>query len=194
MTTDNRLAPATVRSGSLPAVADGQEDVESALASRLARVVDSAVEVLGVDGVGLMLLDQHDALRTAGFTGLPTSALERIQIELDEGPGIDASRRGTTIAVSDLADSPGYGELWRRVSGTGIRAVLSSPVWVWGSVIGNLNAVRHDRHRWTSTEIRGNDAYAKVIGVTLDLAVRTVDAACDIQQTERSLRPDLAGH
>lgn len=191
MTAEGEPAAASVRSSSPPPVTGGDQ-VESDLARRLSRVVESAVEVLGVDGIGLMLLDQHDALRTAGFTGLPTSTLERVQIELDEGPGIDASRRGTTIAVSDLAEAPAYGELWRRTADTGIRAVLSSPVRVWGAVIGNLNAVRHESHRWTPTEIRGNEAYAKVVGVTLDLAVRTVDSARDIKQTERSLRPDFA--
>ena len=43
-------------------------------------------------------------------------------------------------------------------------------------MVGNLNAVRHRAHRWTEMEIRANEAYAKVIGVTLDLAVQTVDA------------------
>ena len=40
-----------------------EDEVESVLAHQLARVVESAVEVLGVDSVGLMLLDHHDTLR-----------------------------------------------------------------------------------------------------------------------------------
>ena len=69
MTREDELTPATLLSTRLPAVA-APDEVESALADRLARVVESAVEVLGVDSGGLMLLDQHD-LRPAGFTGLP---------------------------------------------------------------------------------------------------------------------------
>ena len=174
--TDGEQRPATVPSTQLPAVASPEDEVESALADRLARVVDSAVEVLGVDSVGLMLLDHDDTLRAAGFTSPATSALENLQAEIGEGPGIDASNRAETVAVADLAEAPGYEALWRRVADTGVRAVLASPVWVWGNVVGNLNAVRRRAHRWTETEIRANEAYAKVIGVTLDLAVQTIDA------------------
>jgi GAF domain-containing protein len=172
---------------------DELNEAQSALAVRLARVVESAVETLGVDSVGLMLLDQHDALRIAGFTSSPASVLEHVQIEIGEGPGIDASERAETVAVADLAESPEYAELWRQVAETGIRAVLASPVWVWGSVVGNLNAVRHEAHRWTETEIRANEAYAKVVGVTLDLAVQTVDSARSSQPAEPGSRDGLAG-
>src|SRR5215213_1222103 len=87
MTSEDELAPAALLSTRLPAVATPEDEVESALADRLARVVESAVEVLRVDSVGLMLLDQHDALRPAGFTGFAASALEQVQIEIGEGPG-----------------------------------------------------------------------------------------------------------
>ena len=190
MATHDELTPAAVRSTRIPPVAAPKDEVESALADRLARVVESAVEVLGVDGVGLMLFDQHDALRTAGFSNSPASALEQVQAELGEGPGIDASTGKKSVAVADLAEAPTYAGLWRRVSDSGIRAVLASPVWVWGSVIGNLNAVRNRAHRWTETEIRANEAYAKVVGATFDLAVQTVDAGRD-RLPEPGLRPNL---
>jgi len=190
MVAPDELTAAAVRSTRMPPVATPEDEVESALADRLARVVESAVEVLGVDGVGLMLLDQHDSLRTAGFTSLPASTLEHVQVELGEGPGIDASERAESVAVADLAEVPRYARLWRRVADSGVRAVLASPVRVWGSVIGNLNAVRNRAHRWTETEIRANEAYAKVVGVTFDLAVKTVDAGRN-HVPEPGLRPDL---
>ncbi len=97
----------------------------------------------------------------AGFTDPPAFALEHGQAEIGEGPGVEASERAETIAVTDLAEDPGYVRLWRRIAETGVRAVLASPVWVRGSVVGNLNAVRHRAHRWTEMEIRANEAYAK---------------------------------
>lgn len=69
MPIDDELTAATVLSTRTPPVTGpAEEEVESALADRLGRMVELAVEVLAVDGVGLMLLDQHDALRTAGYT------------------------------------------------------------------------------------------------------------------------------
>lgn len=149
-------------------------DVEATLADRLRRVISSAVELLGADGIGLMLLDQADRLRTAGFTSPSTSALEQVQVELGLGPGIEASRGGRSVAVADLGAAPAYAALWDRISGSGVRAVLASPVWMSGIVAGNLNTVRHRPHRWSSDEIRANEAYAKVIGITFDLAVPTL--------------------
>jgi len=192
MATEDELTPATVLSTRLPAVTRPEDEVESGLADRVARMVESAVEVLGVDSVGLMLLAHHDNLRSAGFTASPASALEQVQIEIGEGPGIDASERAETIAVTDLAEASAYARLWRRLANTGVRAVLASPVLVRGNVIGNLNAVRNQAHRWTETEIRANEAYARVVGVTFDLAAHTVEAG-QAHHPEPGLRPDLAG-
>jgi len=191
MATEDELTPATLLSTRLPAVDTPEDDVESALADRLAHLVESAVEVLGVDSVGLMLLDQHDAPRTAGFTGFRASELEAVQVEIGEGPGIDASERAETVAVADLADAPSYARLWRRLADTGVRAVLASPVRVWDTVIGNLNAIRKDAHRWTQVEIRANEAYAKVIGVIFHLAAQTMDAG-RTSHPEPGLHPDLS--
>jgi GAF domain-containing protein len=137
--------------------------------------MESAVELLGVDGIGLMLLDDTERLRAAGFTNGPASVLEQVQVELGLGPGIDASRRAESIAVDDLAEAPDYAGLWRRTARTGIRAVLASPIRVSGTVVGNLNAVRDRAHHWSFDEIRANEAYARVVGVTLDLAVAELD-------------------
>ena len=191
MATEDELIPATVLSTRLPAVETPEDEVESALADRMARVVESAAEVLGVDSVGLMLLDQQHTLRTAGYTGSTASELEQVQIEIGEGPGIDASESAETVAVADLAESPSYARLWRRLANSGVRAVLASPVRVWGRVIGNLNAIRKEAHRWTENEIRANEAYAKVIGMAFDLAARTVDVG-RTHQPEPGLRPDVS--
>jgi GAF domain-containing protein len=154
---------------------DPDDDTQAALADRLRRVVDSAVELLRVDGIGLMLLDDTDRLRMAGFTSGPAAALEQVQVELGLGPGIDASRRAETVAVEDLAQAADYASLWQRTARIGVRAVLASPVWVSGTVVGNLNALRDRAHRWSRDEIRANEAYARVIGITLDLAVAELD-------------------
>lgn len=54
---------------------------------------------------------------------------------------------------------------------TDVPAVLAFPVQMSGIVGDDLNPVRRRAHRWSADEMRANEAYAKVIGVTLDLAV-----------------------
>lgn len=167
-------APAVI---SLLAATPPPERVESTVVDRLGRVVEAAVEVLEVDSVGLLLVDEHNQLQTAAFTDPPASALEDLQVLLGEGPGMDSWTSGQTVAVTDLETVPGYATLWADLAKSGIRSVLSAPIAVHGAMVGNLNLARHRAHVWSVEEIRAAETYAKVIGVTLDLAARTASSA-----------------
>jgi hypothetical protein len=79
---------------------DGADD--RMLSQRLDRVMASATQVLQVDGVGLMLLDEHDVLRVAGASDDVSAALEHGQQDLGQGPGVDCVRSGRTVTVADL--------------------------------------------------------------------------------------------
>ena len=160
-----------------PSMSRAPELTGPGFASRLAQAVDNAVTVLGVDSVGLMLLDEHDALRAVGYTDGGSSVLEAAQARIGQGPGIDTVREGATVAVPDLATTPAYAELWASVSKTPIRAVLSCPVKAGGSVVGNLNAARYRPHEWAAEELQEIEAYSRVIGLTLKLAAEATSVA-----------------
>jgi len=142
----------------------------SSPAAALAQTVQVAVDVLRVDSVGLMLLDEHGTLQAVGFTDDQASVLDTTQVRVGQGPGLDTMDTAATVAIADLAVIPGYAALWAGVSGIGLRAVLSCPIWAAGAVVGNLNAARRRPHTWTADEIREAEAYAKVVGLILDLA------------------------
>ena len=143
---------------------------ESSPAAALAHTVQVGVDVLRVDSVGLMLLDEKGTLQAVGFTDDRASVLESTQVRVGQGPGLDTMDTCVTVAVADLAVVPAYAALWAGVSGNGLRAVLSCPIWAAGAVVGNLNAARRRPHTWTADEIREAEAYAKVVGLILDLA------------------------
>ena len=164
------------------------EPDESASVQRLGVVVSSGVEVLGVDSVGLMLLDENDVLRAVGFTDRPTAILEEAQAELNSGPGVESMRRSESVAVTDLSTDPAYADLWARVEHTGIRAVLSAAVRVRRIVVGTLNVAMHRPHDWSTDEVVASEAYAKVVAVTLDLAGQTADAVCLLNRLRSRLR------
>lgn len=165
---------------------DSPVQVQESLAVRIGQVVQSAVQVLGVDSVGLMLMDETGALSTAAFTDQPSSAFEETQVRLDEGPGIDTSRTGQVVTVADLGAIPAYLNLWNGVADLGIRAVVSCPVWVRGGMMGNFNVTRADVHEWSAQEVQAAEAFAGVVGVTLDLAARTADTANRVQNLQRA--------
>ncbi len=137
---------------------------------RLRQVVTAASDLLAADGVGVLLLDDDNAVRTVAATDLAAEALEQAQQQLSVGPGIDAMRSQRTVAVADLATHDAYRSVWQRLASDGVRAVLSAPIWVSGEVVGNLNAVRAAPHTWSDAQISGSEAFAGVIGRLLELS------------------------
>lgn len=157
-----------------PPISDTPPGVSrAAFAAQFARVVGSAIDVLRVDYVGLMLLDDHDDLRAAGSSDEPDFRLETVQIQLGVGPGFDTVQQSRSVAVSDLSTNAQYAALWAGLPHGGARAVLSCPVRARGGVVGNFEAARVMAHDWTAVEIRRAETYARVIGLTLDLAAET---------------------
>jgi len=133
-------------------------------------VVGAAAELLGVDCVGVLLLDDLDRIRTVAASGPAAAALEAAQEHLQAGPGVDVLTEGRVLRVDDLAAAPGYGVLWSQLSGAGVRGVLSAPVVVRGEVVGNLNAVTAQRHHWSAAESLAAEAFASLIGQLLHAA------------------------
>jgi GAF domain-containing protein len=154
----------------LPPATDQQQ-----LLDRLDEVLRAATEVLRVDSVGLMLLDEHDALHVVGTTDDAASALEAAQLELRIGPAIDCLGTGRSVGVADLAASADYARVRDWLTdrpdppATGVRSVLSAPVLVRGETVGTLNALHRTPQRWDAAQVRAVEAYAGLIGVLLRL-------------------------
>jgi GAF domain-containing protein len=124
--------------------------------------------VLGVDRVGLMLLDENDDLQVVGASDAVSDRLERAQQRLRVGPPSDSVHSGRTVAVADLAmTGDGDGVTPRAVP---VRAVLSAAVRSGGEAVGSLNAMRAQSGPWTERQIRAVQACADVVGTLLALS------------------------
>jgi GAF domain-containing protein len=140
-------------------------------------VLTAARDVLNVDGTGLMLLDEAGALRVAGASDPAGVALEQTQQELGGGPGVDCVRFERTVAVHDLPGSKVYADVWAALTPLSVRAVLSVPVRVEGSIVGTLNAMASQPRDWPVETIRATEAYAAVLAVLLRLGAAAGPAA-----------------
>ncbi|MEU8820124.1 GAF domain-containing protein [Actinoplanes sp. NPDC048796] len=151
--------------------AAGLSSDHRALEENLGRVMTAARDMIQVDGVGLMLLDDTGALRLAGATIPAGMALERAQLRLDCGPGVDCVRGNETVTVGDLAASEDYAAVWAELKDDAapVRAVVSVPVLVAGYVAGTLNALRSQPREWDEESVRAVVAYAELISVLLRL-------------------------
>lgn len=150
---------------------DGIASGETDLADGIDDAVSVAQEVLGVDGAAVMLLTADGSMGLAGASNEPAAALERSQIELGDGPGIECTRRGSVIAVDDLDEHPH----WHTLAQPGIRAVLAAPIWFAGRRAGNLNAFCRHPHEWTREDGQALAAYAGVITALLRVGLAAQD-------------------
>lgn len=144
------------------------------LSEGLQAVVTSAAEILDVSSVGVLLLDEHEHLRAVAASGSAAVALESVQQEIGIGPGVDTVTMSITVTVDDLSTVPKYTELADRVVSKGACAIVSAPVWVNGSVAGNLNAIQGEAHHWSSAEVDAVETYAGLIAALLQLNASTV--------------------
>jgi GAF domain-containing protein len=155
---------------SLPSLAG--PPVQSA-AAHLAAIVAAAADLLGVDSVGVLLLDDVGTLRAAASTTGVAGRLELAQQQLGIGPGHDTISRRGTVLVDDLSAEPAYAALMAELAPLQIGAVLSAPIWVEHDVVGNLNLIRTDAHSWSEQEARAATAYAEVVGRVLGVSARS---------------------
>ncbi|MGI5128814.1 GAF domain-containing protein [Pseudonocardia sp. CA-107938] len=130
----------------------------------------AAPEILRVDGVGLMLLDEHDRLRPIGASDPISELLQEAQQVEGFGPAHDVVRTGAVVEVVDLDLDIRYAGL--RVcagapGGTSVRGVVSAPVCVGGRVLGAFTVMRTGTEGWTGVQRRAILACAAVIGSVL---------------------------
>lgn len=106
----------------------------------LQQLVEDCVELLGVSSAGLLLGDQRGALRVVASTSENTRLLELVQLQVDEGPCLDAFTTGTQVAVPELRETT---QRWPRFApsavAAGFRSVHAVPLRLRSQGIGALN-------------------------------------------------------
>jgi hypothetical protein len=127
-------------------------------------VVASADALFALSGVGLMFLDEDDALRYV-------AALRRRHPRAGERPG--AARRGALPGQPGAARGRPHPRPHHRRAlplrrrdrrALGVRAVLGVPVEVAGIAVGTLNVYQDRPHDWPEDEIHALRAFARVLG------------------------------
>ncbi|MBV9485115.1 MAG: GAF and ANTAR domain-containing protein [Frankiaceae bacterium] len=159
--------PAAVRA--LAGIIAGDADLESVL--QRACVATKSV-IPGADEVSVTILEA-DRPRTVASVGDLAMHVDLVQYEAEEGPCLDAARNGRPVHVSDLEADDRWAAYRMKAIDAGIRASLSVPLEMVGSVAGALNIYSRERASFDD----------EVIDVAFDLAHYTsiVATASDAQ-------------
>lgn len=110
----------------------------------LSDLANELKEVLDVAGAGVMLADDKRDLRFVSSSDDTLKHLEDLQIELDEGPCLQAYRRVERVMATDLRDDERFPTFGPRAVEAGMLAVFSYPLQYEEQVFGALNLYRKE--------------------------------------------------
>jgi hypothetical protein len=159
----------------------------------VAPLCDSCVASTDVGGGGVALLSSSGVRAVVHTTDSASAGLEALQLDLGEGPCIDAAGSATPVLVGDLRDPrEGVASRWPfflpRVDELGIRAVFAFPLHLGSVRLGTLELYRARPGSLTpqqlSTALRAADDIGSAV---VDLG----DAGRGGERSESSGRPYL---
>ena len=124
----------------------------------LTRLVQGVVEVLDLDGAGVLVPDGEDKalLRFACADGPASQRAARagaLQEALQEGPCQDSHRHGRVVDVADLATEGTWPRYQRQAAGLGIGAVTAIPLRARGRSWGVLDLYRAEQRPASPAEM-----------------------------------------
>jgi GAF domain-containing protein len=169
----------------LRATAAGTES--EGLADALQDVVAATGAVFGVDGAALSLLDEQGELRWVAASDPAVELVERAQLDLDEGPCLDAVASDRVVATPDLVGDGRWPRTEAVIRHHRLRAVLAAPIRVDDVPVGSLNLYAREVRQWSEADLQAIEAYAAVVADLLVSELHREDHGDKVGQLEHAL-------
>ncbi|HWF40913.1 MAG TPA: GAF and ANTAR domain-containing protein [Acidothermaceae bacterium] len=107
-------------------------------------IVRAAVDVIpGVDAASISVVLGRRRVESHAATGDLPRAVDAIQMEVGQGPCLDAVYDQCTVSVPDVAADDRWPRFSRRAAGAGAGSMLSFQLYVEGDNLGALNLYAH---------------------------------------------------
>jgi transcriptional regulator with GAF, ATPase, and Fis domain len=120
----------------------------------LARLGDACAALLPVDGVGVLLRQDDGGLMMATSNSELGRVVERLEVELGEGPCTEAIERGERVVVPDLgAARDQYPRFAPRALEAGAVAIHALPMSVRTEVFGAVDLVAAQTGRYGERQL-----------------------------------------
>jgi GAF domain-containing protein len=154
-------------------------DPDSDLVRTLTTISHACLDLFGVDGCGIMFVDDHNNLRDTVASDPHGRLLEHAEMNTQQGPCTDSYITNTPVAATDLHTDPRWPLLAAHLTDTSIHAVLGVPIRLGGGPVGTLDVLRRQPHEWDESERNSLQRYGDVIEATL-AATLTAHAASEL--------------
>ena len=148
-----------------------------ALRRVLAATIESTPALLRVDAAGLLMVDGGGVLRPVVATDRGVDTMESLQVDLDEGPAVEAARQVAPVWTDDLEGDVRWQRLGWVATSYRSRGVLAVPVLADEEDPGDTTAagvvelVSFRRHRWSDKEVEAAVAHAATVSRLLRLGL-----------------------
>jgi len=146
----------------------------------LDRLTRRVIEVIPSDGAGVLLLDDESRLHFVSATDDRILVIERLQLELGEGPCILSYESGESVVVTDLSTEPRFERFAARAVNEGLGSVASFPLRLDGRRLGALDLYSRAVQELTDEEVAGGQILADVAAAYVFNARARVAAAASV--------------
>ena len=167
--------------------ATAAETESEGLAAALQDVVAATGAVFGVDGAALSLLDEQGELRWVAASDPAVELVERAQLDLGEGPCLDAVASDRVVATPDLLGDGRWPRTEAVIRHHRLRAVLAAPIRVDDVPVGSLNLYASEVRQWSEADLQAIEAYAAVVADLLVSELHREDHGDKVGQLEHAL-------
>lgn len=105
----------------------------------LDRVLDYALQAVDCDFAGVIFLHKRTRIETVAATDPLIEKLDKIQLDIGQGPDIDALENRLAIIVNDIHLESRWPHWAALVAGAGIRSMLGVRLYTSDELLGTLN-------------------------------------------------------
>jgi GAF domain-containing protein len=157
------------------------------LLAGLLRVAEATRTLLEADGAGLTLVHEDDPPRWVAATDAATELLQQVQLDLGEGPYLQAYAQDRAVAVEDLRATPTWARIDAAVGQLHARGVLSVPIRLAGQPVGTLDVYSTQPRAWTAHELEAMGEFATVAGELVHTSVELASRKLEVAQLQQAL-------
>ncbi|MHB8449994.1 MAG: PP2C family protein-serine/threonine phosphatase [Mycobacteriales bacterium] len=156
----------------------------------LDHLADRVVEVIPVDGAGVLLMDSDTEHHFVAASDDVILGVEALQMQLQEGPCLQAYRTGRHVAVRDLARDTTFARFSPAAAMAGLGAVYSFPLRLDDRQLGALELYGKEPVELSDADLVGAQILADVTAAYLFNA-QAREAARDLARTSSELAATL---
>lgn len=156
----------------------------------LDHLADRVVEVIPVSGAGVLLMESDTEHHFVAASDDVILGVEALQMELQEGPCLQAYRTGEHVAVRDLTQDTAFGRFSPAAARAGLGAVYSFPLRLDDRRLGALELYAKEPLDLSEADLVGAQILADVTAAYLFNA-QAREAARELTRTSAELAATL---